>query len=70
MALLRAHPNYREMVATIVAAKAGGMKIDIQVIRNPNLPNNSQSPPLYAATSTPNGCENIPIVGAVSILDE
>lgn len=63
MAVLRAHPNYHEMVATILAAKVAGSAVDIQVIKDPAASNTNLFPPLFAGP----GCSNIPVVGAVGL---
>lgn len=64
MAVLRAHPNYNEMVTTLIAAKLSGATVDIQVIKDPNVPNSNQYPPKF-----PLGCDQIPIVGAVGLVN-
>lgn len=65
MAVLRSHPNYNEMIATLIAAKLSGTAVDIQLIKNPNAANNNSFPPLYATTSS--DCYQIPIVGALGL---
>jgi len=60
MILLRSHPNYNEMVAALLTAKASGSSVDIQVIKDPN-----SNLPYYI----PGGaCIQMPVIGAVGAI--
>lgn len=64
MALYRSHPNYREIISTLLLAKTTGLKIDIQTIGS----SGSLNLPLNATGSDGRPCMGVPIIGAVGIL--
>lgn len=60
MIILRTHPNYNEIIATLIAAKAAGMQVEVYLYQSGG--------PAALPGCTGGGGGTIPIIGAVYLV--